>query len=415
MLGTGSPVALVAYVALLVSNEIIGGISATTASSTTSTIATNTSTVTTTASPSTSSITSSLTSVTSSQANTSSASTNATVTSNATSGNSSINATTTVPSTSTTENATDASNNTTVSPSVSTANSSSENNTTNSTIAPTASNTTDNKTWVPNINVTCESFYSYNYQMLYTGCKISNLTTINHTRDLISVECFQQVGCNGTPTSFGSVTTSNRSKGMEYNVSQQYLTVMHAAPNVTTRYTCTFYATGGQKLNKTWDFVTIPLKGVFASPINKTTVQLRLLVNDHPSCANYSIYHNNATAYLYIDNHAHGSHTVHNITKNNHNLWEYLFYLPVNIPDSVRLKFIMGQKSSLITHIFIKRDPDAWPIIGLLGYAILGFIVFMLFALLYIAYILMRQQNPWAYQRLDQEKDYPPPPYYKQW
>ncbi|QQL09742.1 Ba152/Ba151 [Baboon cytomegalovirus] len=405
----GSPVALAA---LLVSHLIIGGVSTTsspstsTSANTSSTAAspTSTNTSTGTTAPVTTTVTSSPNSSTVSSVSTSSA--NATVTSTSSPGNSSN--TTTTQSNSTNDNTT--TSNTTASPTTP-SNVSSE--TTNTTSVPT-SVTTTNRTLLPNISVTCESAYSYNYQVTVTRCKISNINNLNTTtRDLVSIECYQRIGCEGNYTSFGSVTTSNSSQGMHYNSSTAYFTLTQPAPNVTTQYTCKFIATG-QIVNKTWEFMNVPVKAFFASQLNNTVTQLRLIVNDDKSCLNESIYRN-TTAYVYIDETCHPSHTVRNITRDNQNFWEYIFHLKNYIPDTVRLRLQLGNKHSLLTHIFLRRDPDAWPIIGLLGYAILGFIVFMLFALLYIAYILMRQQNPWAYQRLDQEKDYPPPPYYKQW
>ncbi|AEV80647.1 membrane glycoprotein UL119 [Cercopithecine betaherpesvirus 5] len=409
MLGTGNCVALVAFVGLIFSQHVVSGTTSSTVTSViTSTV--STSNATTTPAPTTSVTSSAASSTTNS---TSSKPNNNTTASTATSVNASTTATTVSNTSTAGENQTSTTNtsNATATPSTTpgnasdaTTNNSTENSTT---IAPA---TTTNRTWLPDINITCESAYSYNYLMMKTMCKISNIDHLNVTRDLISIECFQQVGCNGNLTSFGSITSSNSSEGMNYNSSTAYFTLLQPTPNVTTRYTCKFIARG-QTVNKTWEFMNVPIKAFFASPTRGAETQLRLLVNDDHACMNYSMYRN-TTAYVYINEASHPSYSVRNITRDNQMLWEYIFLLNDNVPDTVRLRMPMGNTDSVVTYIFLRRDPDAWPVIGTLGYVVLGFILFMLFALMYITYILMRQQNPWAYQRLDEEKAHPMP-YFK--
>ncbi|AAP50674.1 rh141 [macacine betaherpesvirus 3] len=199
---------------------------------------------------------------------------------------------------------------------------------------------------------------------------------------------------------------------MLYNITTQTFTMYRQAPNVTTQYSCRFIATG-QTLNKSWEFLVMPIKAVFASPTNDSMIQLRVLVNDHP-CTNETVY-SSSKAFVYFGNTNHSSHKVQNITRHNQSLWEYIFHFTNHdLPNTAHMKILLGDRYSVSTHVFIKRDPDEWPIIGTLGYIVLAFLLFMLFALLYITYVLMRQRNPWAYRRLDEEKPYPVP-YFKQW
>ncbi|QQL10258.1 Ja152/Ja151 [Japanese cytomegalovirus] len=437
MLGTGHVLALAA--AVLIAQQVVGGTSTTTTANTTSATTTAPSTSTVTSSPTsvTTSVTSSSTtasSVVSSSSAASNTSTSSTVTSTSTgTQNTSTSKSSTDSSTQTT------SSNTTTAPatteSVTTSSNASDNSTTeNSTVTTTnatdSNATTDTATTaaatstsstistttqprVPDIYVTCESAYSYNYLVLQTTCQIHNMSHAqNVSRDLISIECFEQVGCYGNLTSIGSVTTSNTSQGMFYNISTQTFTMYRQAPNVTTQYSCKFIATG-QTLNKTWEFLVLPIKAVFASPTNDSTTQLRVLVNDHP-CTNETVYYN-SKAFVYFGNVNHSSHKVHNITRHNQSLWEYIFHFSNHdLPNTAHMRILLGDRYSVSTHVFIRRDPDEWPIIGTLGYIVLAFLLFMLFALLYITYVLMRQRNPWAYRRLEEEKPYPVP-YFKQW
>ncbi|APT39313.1 Cy152/Cy151 [Cynomolgus cytomegalovirus] len=424
MLGTGHVLALVA--AVLIAQQAIGGTSTTSTVSTTSSPTTvkSTSTVTSSATSVTTSLTSSsaaTSSVTSSNAASSSTSGTATSTATSTQKTSTSNSstgtdtqttssnTTTAPAT--TESATTSSN--------ASENSTTENSTDTTTVdttsdtSTTATSTTTKKPQVPDIYVTCESAYSYNYLVLQTTCQIHNMSHAqNVSRDLISIECFEQVGCDGNLTSIGSVTTSNTSKGMFYNISTQSFTMYTQAPNVTTQYTCKFIATG-QTLNTSWEFLVMPIKAVFASPSNDTMTQLRVLVTNHP-CTNETVY-SSSKAFVYFGNTNHSSHKVQNITRHNQSLWEYIFHFTTHdLPNTAHMRILLGDRYSVSTHVFIRRDPDEWPIIGTLGYIVLAFLLFMLFALLYITYVLMRQRNPWAYRRLDEEKPYPVP-YFKQW
>ncbi|APT40198.1 Rh152/Rh151 [macacine betaherpesvirus 3] len=424
MLGTGHVLALAA--AVLIAQQVIGGTSTTTAANTTSA----------TTAPSTSTVTSSPTSVTTSVASSSAtassvtsssaaaSTTSGTVTSTSKSSTDSSTQTTssnTTTAPATTESATTSSNaseNSTTENSTVTTNATDSNATTDTTTAETtitaATNiTTTTKPRVPDIYVTCESAYSYNYLVLQTTCQIHNMSHAqNVSRDLISIECFEQVGCDGNLTSIGSVTTSNTSHGMLYNITTQTFTMYKQAPNVTTQYSCRFIATG-QTLNKSWEFLVMPIKAVFASPTNDSMIQLRVLVNDHP-CTNETVY-SSSKAFVYFGNTNHSSHKVQNITRHNQSLWEYIFHFTNHdLPNTAHMKILLGDRYSVSTHVFIKRDPDEWPIIGTLGYIVLAFLLFMLFALLYITYVLMRQRNPWAYRRLDEEKPYPVP-YFKQW